>query len=156
MWVYLNPKIWHRLNEQVIQREFEVSTRHRRVNKTQCWFSFKPKGWIDFIHSAFLQHFGARELLSNVNSYYGEERRHWQPDCHTHTVLVEGASLCSPVWSAGHGSLAPVLGKLWKLEGCWSSPSSSLSAGVPRQPVILRAGCVCAFYLSMRGNIVWL
>lgn len=34
-WMYLNLKVWHRLNEQVIQREFEVSSRHRRLNKTQ-------------------------------------------------------------------------------------------------------------------------
>lgn len=46
--------------------------------------------------------------------------------------------------------------KLWKLEGCWRSSSSSLAAGVPWQPVMLRAGRVCVFYLTMRGNGVWL
>lgn len=83
MWVYLNPKISHRLNEQVIQQEFEVSIRHRWVNKTFFCFLLIPKGESALL-ILFLRHFGGRELLLNVNSYYGE-RRHWQPDCHTRT-----------------------------------------------------------------------
>lgn len=107
MWVYPNPKIWHRLNEQVIQREFEVSTRHRRANRTQFIFSFKPKGWFYFINSGgFLRHFGGCDLLLNVHAYYGEERRRWQPSCHTRAPscwrglrFVPGLISCS--WKSG-------------------------------------------------------
>lgn len=53
--MYINLKIWHRLNEQVIQREFEVSSGHRRLNKTHFTHSSPPKD--EFTLSA-LRHFG--------------------------------------------------------------------------------------------------
>lgn len=120
------------------------------MNKTQFVFSLKPKGWIHFINSVF----GGRDLLLNVNSYNGEERRHWHQNCSTCT------------WSRWRGLRFVPRSDLQVME-VWHLWFESLEnwkavAGVPHPHwlqayhITLWAGCMCVLYLTMRGNSVWL